>query len=161
MNHIFPKPVAPPKLVKSYGVALGRVFACISALFAVIHLFRIDMLLATIQDTLPNAAHLALIAVLWIVITEVFGIPFLLRMRLSRLTHMLSGFVALVAPLAWLLLSIWAYGLPQPTGQLGSLVPTYGSAWLVVINGIWLGGVFFTLWTLGYNNLKIKDLLKQ
>jgi len=161
MKDIFPKAVKPPKLVKSYAPVLGYVAASILAVIAIVHLFRIDTLVPIINGVLPGANGAAGTFVVVIVLAEVFALPFLLRIKLSPLAHIVSGFLAVLAPLMWTLLSIWAYGSELSTGQLGEFVQTPSTWLLLVANALWLGFNFYTLWALGYNNLKIKDALRK
>ena len=98
--------------------------------------------------------------VILVVLSEVFAIPFLLRVKLSPLAHVVSGFLAVLAPLLWTLLAIWSFGLHDSTGQLGEFVSLPSNLLLICVDMLWLALNFTTLWTLGYNNLKIKNLLK-
>ncbi len=158
MKDIFPKAVKPPKLVKPYAPVLGYVAASILAVVAIIHLFRIDTLVPIINDVLPGANGSAGTFVVVVVLAEVFALPFLLRIKLSPLAHIVSGFLAVLAPLMWMLLAIWSYGTELSVGQFGEFVHM-PSTWLVVIaNAVWLCFNFYTLWSLGYNNLKIPRL---
>lgn len=161
MKDIFPKAVKPPKLVKPYAPILGYVAASILALFAIIHVFRIDTLVPIINTALPGRSTAAGMFVVVVVLAEVFALPFLLRMKLSPLAHICSGFLAVLAPLMWTLLTIWSYGSEFSIGQLGEFVHVPGAWFVVALNFIWLGFNFFTLWTLGYNNLKVKDILRK
>ena len=158
MKDIFPKAVKPPKLVKPYGPLLGYAAAAILALFAIIHLFRIDTLVPIIDDVLPGDTGAAATFVVAIVLAEVFALPFLLRMKLSPLAHICSGFLVILAPLMWTLLAMWSYNAGISTGQLGEFVHLPSTWLLVVANFMWLGYNFYTLWTLGYNNLKIAHI---
>lgn len=161
MKDIFPKAVKPPKLVKPYGPTLGYIAASILAIFAIIHLFRIDTLVPIINDALPGGTGAASTFVVVIVLAEVFALPFLLRMKLSPAAHIVSGFLVVLAPLLWTLLAIWSFGGDSSTGQLGEFVHVPATWYVVVLNFIWLGFNFFTLWALGYNNLKVKDVLRK
>ncbi len=158
---IFPKAVEPPKLVKPYGVQLGWIAAAISISFAVLHMFRIDTLLPIIDRALPGGSTTAIIFVIAVILAEIFALPFLMRMKLSPLAHFKSGFLAVLAPLLWLLVSVWSLGMEYSTGQFGQFASTPSTWPLVLANFAWLTFVFFALWTLGYNNLKVRDLLKK
>lgn len=161
MKNIFPKAVNPPQLVKPYAPVLGYVTSGIVIVLAVLHLFRIDTLLPIVDKVLPNDSTVAGAFVIVVILAEIFALPFLLRVNLSPLAHITSGLLAVLAPLMWSLLSIWAFGLPYSTGELGEFVTLKSTWWLVVLNLIWLSFNFFTLWTLGYNNLKVKDVLRK
>lgn len=161
MKDIFPKPVKPPKLVKAYGPTLGYITAGIFIVFALVHMFRIDTLVPTVDDILPGGSKFASLFVIVVIMAEVFALPFLLRIKLSPLAHICSGFLVILAPLLWTLLSIWAFGADTSTGQLGEFIHVSTSWYVIALNFIWLGFSFYTLWTLGYNNIKIKDALKK
>lgn len=160
MKAIFPKAVHPPKLVKSYGRVLGYIAAAMFVVMALVHMFRIDTLVPIIDKVMPRGLVTAGTFVVVIVLAEVFAIPFLLRLKLSPLAHLFSGFLTILAPLMWSLLTIWTYGLNLSTGQLGEFVSLPTTWWLITVNLVWLTFNFFVLWALGYNNLKIKDVLK-
>lgn len=162
MKDIFPKAVKPPKLVKPYAPILGWIAAGILMLFAIIHLFRIDTLVPIINSILPGGTGTAGTFVVIIVLAEVFALPFLLRMKLSPAAHICSGFLVVLAPLMWTLLAIWSFGsLSFSLGQLGEFVHVSATWQVIILNFVWLSFNFYTLWTLGYNNLKVKDVLRK
>lgn len=161
MKDIFPKAVKAPKLVKPYGPLLGYIAAGVLAVFAILHLFRIDSFVPILNDTLPGGTGAASTFVVVIVLAEVFALPFLLRVKLSPLAHIVSGFLAILAPLMWTLLSIWSYGTEFSVGQLGEFAHVSATWYVIVLNGVWLSFNFYTLWALGYNNLKVKDILRK
>lgn len=156
-----PTAVNPPKLVKKYGPVLGYIATVPLMLFAIIHLFRIDKLIPAVEGALSGNLGLTLCFVVVVILAEVFALPFLFRMKLSPLAQIVSGFLVILAPLLWSLLSLWTYGEDVSTGQLGSFINTPSTWWLIALNLIWLSFNFYTLWALGYNNLKVKDLLKK
>lgn len=160
-KNIFPKAVDPPKLVKPYGVYLGWAATVITVVFAVVHLFRIDTLIPLVDKVLPGATGLAIAFVIVVILAEVFAIPFLTRMKLSPLAHLASGAVVVLGPLLWTLLTIWSFGLPGPTGQFGQFIPAEPNIFLLALNFVWLALNFTSIWALGYNNLKVKELLKK
>lgn len=161
MKNIFPTSVKPPKLVKPYGLWLGRAAAAISTLSALVHLIRIDSLIPLVDNILPGEKVLASLAVILIILAEIFAVPFLLRMKLSPLAHLVSGFQAVFAPLMWTLIAIWATGLTFSTGQLGEFINTSSSPLLVTLNIAWLAFAFYALWALGYNRLNLKSILRK
>lgn len=156
-----PKAINPPKLVKPYGVWFGRAAAAVLVVMALVHLFRIDTLIPILDNVLPGGSGWATFATILIVLSEVFAVPFVLRMKLSLLAHVKSGALVVFAPLWWLLISIWAFGVGVSTGQLGQFVDTPSTVALVTLNVLWLGFNYATLWLLGYNNLSLKGLLKK
>lgn len=158
---VLPKAVNPPSTVKPYGIWLGRVSAVLLIAMAITHLFRIDTFLPILDAVLPGNSLMATAIGFIIVLSEVFAIPFALRMKLSPLAHLLSGALLVLAPLWWLLITIWGYGLVETTGQLGQFANTPGDLTVLLLNGVWTMLSYGTLYALGYNQLKIKDLLRK
>jgi len=156
-----PKAVAPPKLVKPYGVWLGRVAAVVLAGMSLIHLFRIDTFIPILDAALPSGQGFATTIALLVVLSEVFAIPFALRMKLSPLAHIVSGALMVFAPLWWVAISIMTIGLADNTGQLGEFVVTPAS-WLVLgINIAWVLFSYYTLYTLGYDQTRPSRFLRK
>jgi hypothetical protein len=153
--------VAPPKLAKPYGIWLGRAAAFLLVGFALIHLFRIDTFLPILDEVLPGGNGVATFVGLVIIFSEIFAIPFALRIKLSPLTHLKSGALMALAPLWWLLISIWSYGSPASTGQFGEFLDVHASGWLILLNVLWVSFNYYALYTLGYNRLSVKALLRK
>jgi len=156
-----PHATNPPKLVKPSGVWLGRVAAAILVLFALIHLFRIDTFIPILDGVLPGGAGWGTFIALLIILSEIFAVPFALRMKMSLLAHAKSGLLMVLSPFLWLLVCIWAYGTGLSTGQLGQFIETPSNDIVVLLNLGWLGFSYYALWLLGYNNLPLKKLLKK
>lgn len=155
---VLPKSVHPPKPVLPYGHYLGRAAALILVAMTVAHLFRIDTFIPIIDTIIPGAGVAAVSMSLVIILSEVFAIPFALRMKLSPLAHIMSGALVAFAPLWWLLLTVWAYGSGTNTGQLGEFVFVPANGWIIALNAIWVVLAYFTLYALGYNRLKMPKL---
>lgn len=154
------KPTNPPKPVKSYGILLGRLAAVVLVSMAVIHLFRIDTFIPILDEALPGESVAASAAALLIILSEVFAIPFALRMRLSPLAHLVSGALLVLAPLWWVLIDIWTMSLANATGQLGEFANAPSTLWLVLLNVAWLAFNYVALYALGYGRLSTKALKK-
>ena len=158
---ILPKAVDPPKLVKPFGLWLGRVVATLLVIMALVHLFRIDTFLPILDEVLPGGNVAATFMGLVIILSEIFSIPFALRMKLSPLAHLLSGALLVLAPLWWVLVTIWAFGLVESTGQLGQFMAVPASLVVLLLNFVWVVLSYGALYTLGYNRLKVKELLRK
>ncbi len=156
-----PKAIKSPKLVKPYGPILGRAAAFILVLMSLIHLFRIDTLIPILDAALPGGQIIASILTVLIILIEIFAVPFALRMKLSPLGHLVSGAFVVLTPLSWVWVTIWAYGSSAQIGQLGEFVPVYASALVLVVNLIWVTASYYTLYTLGYNRLSVRSLLRK
>lgn len=157
----FPNPTDPPKLVKSHGLWLGRALAVVMIIMVLVHLFRIDTFIPILDDYLPGGKSLAGLVGVLIICSELFALPFLMRMKLSPLAHITSGALVVFAPLWWALLTFLALGLDHSTGQLGEFVKVMPNVSTLVVNTIWLAVSFYALYTLGYNRLKVQDLTKS
>lgn len=157
----FPTAVAPPDLVRPYAVWLGRVAAVLLVCMVVIHLFRIDTFLPTLDAALPSGSGFATFVGLLVILSELFAVPFALRMRLSPLAQALSGALLVFAPLWWVAICIVTVDVAENTGQFGEFFMTASTPALLGINMIW---VFFNataLYLMGYNRLKPAHLLRK
>lgn len=155
-----PQAINPPKLVKPNGVWFGRAAAAVLVLFALLHLFRIDTFIPILDEVLPGGAGWATFIAVLIILSEVFAVPFALRMKLSLLAQAKSGLLIVLAPFLWLLVGIWGFGAGVSTGQLGEFVHTPSDAVYMSLNLIWLGFNYYALWLLGYNNLPLRKLVR-
>lgn len=158
---VLPKSTNPPKLVKPFAVRLGQAAALILIAIALIQLFRIDTFLPILDEILPGGNVAAGFIAVFIILSEVFAIPFALRMKLSPLAHLKSGALVVLAPLWWVLIDIWSLGLADNTGQLGQFVAVPANTFVLLVNVAWLAFSYYTLYTLGYNRLKLRDLLRK
>ena len=159
----FANAIEPPKPLKPYAVWLGRGLAGIMILMVLVHLFRIDTFVPLLDTVMPGGEGWANVFALKIILIELFALPFLLRMRLSPLAHILSGAFVVLAPLWWLLVTIWSWGLEESTGQLGQFIDVHAGVLLVLANAIWLGLSYFALYMLGYDKLAVhlKDIKRR
>lgn len=151
MKFAFPRAVPAPTLRDRRGGVLGFVAAVIMICFALVHLFRIDTFVPELAHVFGgNRTMTAWIGSL-IVIMEVFAIPFLLRIRLSRLAQYCSGLFAVAVPLVWLLIAIWSAGTGVSTAQLGEFLALPSNWLLIAANLVWLLFSYYTIWALGYD----------
>ena len=155
---VLPKAVAPPKPVKTYAATCGRGLAGVVIVLALIHLVRIDQLVQIFDDILPGGSLFAGLAAGGVVLSEVFSVPFLLRMRLSPAAHIVSGALVVLAPLWWMLVLIWTFGLVKTTGLLSGFVDVPSSAVTMIAVLVWLALSYSVIYLLGYNALRIHPL---
>lgn len=158
---VLPKPVNPPKPLKPRAVLLGRVLAAMVVLLTLLQLVRIDRVAVLFDDILPGNEVFAGFAVSLIMISQVFSVPFLLRIKLSPLGHVVSGALVALAPLWWLLVHIWSFGLVESTGQLGGFVDVPSNVFTVSWTLAWLVVSYYTIYLLGYNNLSVRPKTKK
>jgi len=159
----FATAVNPPKLVKPHGLWLGRALAGVMVVMVLVHLFRIDTFVPLLDQNLPGAEGWANVFAMLIILSELFALPFLLRMKLSPLAHIKSGALAVFAPLWWVLITVWSWSMLDSTGELGEFVPVYADPLTLIANLMWLGVSYYTIYLLGYNSLKLnlKDLKRK
>lgn len=158
----FPTSEPAPALRHSFGVTAGRITATILILFALIHLFRIDTFVPALESALGWSSFLAALTAVIIILTEVLALPFLMRMRLSPLFRYISGILSVFAPLIWVLITIWCFGLSVSTGQLGGTTHVEANWPVLLLNIVWLMAAYWTLWALGYEDPKrAKSVPKQ
>ena len=153
--------VDPPKLQNHYGVWFGFLTAMVAVFFAILHLFRVDTLAPIVNTYLPGDIVAANLVTVSIITVEIFSVPFALRMKLSPLAHVVSGLFVVIAPLSWLLLTIWCFGLDVSTGQFGQFAYITSSWVPIVMNSLWLVFCFVTLWVLGYSKYKLPERRKN
>lgn len=158
---VLPRATKPPKLVKPYGLWLGRVAALISMGMALVHLFRIDTFIPILDAALPGGIVVAIFVAKLVILSEIFAIPFALRMKLSPLAHLVSGALLVFAPLWWVAIDVMTVGLARNTGQLGEFVAVPSEPYVLALNALWVIFAYVTLYTLGYDNLKPRSTLKN
>lgn len=158
---VLPRAVAPPEPKKTYGIWLGRFTALVLIVLTLAHLYRIDTFIPLLDDALPSGPAFATASALVIILTELFAIPFALRMHLSPLAHLFSGALIVFAPLWWVAVDILTVGLTVNTAQLGQFVPVPSTYIVLVGNLLWLGLSYLTLYALGYNNLSLRPRLRS
>jgi hypothetical protein len=151
-----PVAIDPPKVRTDYAQWAGWIAGGVLILASLLHLFRIDTFLPLLDKALPGGYTTAALISAIILIVEVFSVPFLLRMKLSPLMHLVSGFNAVLAPLAWLLIAIWGFGHSTSTAEFGEFLKTPSSIPLMMLNTAWLGFNIWTLWLLNYDNIALK-----
>jgi hypothetical protein len=156
-----PRAVAPPKLVKPYGVWLGRIAASLLTVFALVHLFRIDTFIPLLDTVLPRGNGVASLVAMIIILTEIFSIPFALRMKLSPLGQYVSGTFVVLAPFWWVLIDIWSLGIAPDTAQLGQFMVVPGTVAVLLVNIGWMIFSYAVLYTLGYGSINVSKLLRK
>lgn len=151
MKFALPVAVDPPKLRDRRAARLGWVAAAVIIGFALVHLFRIDTFVPELALALGGDRSWAMWLAALIVIMEVFALPFLMRMRLSKLAQYISGGLAIAVPLVWLLIAIWTFETGVSTAQLGEFMALPSTWLLLAVNFIWLAFSYYTVWALGYD----------
>jgi len=145
---VFAKPeaAAPPKTEASKQIAI--LYVILLTIMAVAQLFTFEDFIEIVPTFgLPlGAGALPYLTAPLLVVAEVFAIPFLLRMNVSRAFRWLSMVLGWVAAGAWFVISLWVVLTHQATttiGFLGSVGSLMSGWWAVCLS---LGLVVLAAW---------------
>ncbi len=131
------------KNVKSIAI----LYAGILVVFSVAQLFNFNEFQLLIQSFwLPGGAPLAYFLSGFIIVAEVFALPFLLNMRTSSLMRMTSMVLGWVAAAFWLFMSVWVQLTTNAISNIGFLGTTVSltPGWWTVLFSVAL--VILTMW---------------
>ena len=139
-------PVSQPRTKESGKIAL--LFAGILVVMAVAQLFTFEEFLPLVERfNLPFNIKIIYVIAPLIVVSEVFALPFLLRMRLSTAFRYLSMFLSWLAAGLWLFISLWlaiSYMPVETVGFLGTVI-NFMPGWSSVFISIALA--ILTIWS--------------
>lgn len=133
--------VAPEPRTRD-AATISILYAVILVTFAVAQLFTFEEFLPYVQSLhLPFGDKLSYAFAPILVISEVFAIPFLLRMRLSPAFRYLSMGLGVLAAILWIFLSIWINTSGTKVNSVGFLgdVVTLMPGWWAVFLSLSLG----------------------
>lgn len=123
---IFVETTPAPSARTKNTIIIATVYALILVVMAVGQLYGFEKFIPLIESFgLPGGHGTATLVAGMIVITEVFAVPFLLRMRLSPLMRAASMVFGWLAAALWFKLAIWANVMtsqPEAIGFLGTSV---------------------------------------
>lgn len=106
---IFVQSTTAPKPRTRHSANIALFFAGIVLVMALGQLFSFEKFIPLIESyELPGGAGTALIVACVLVTLEVFALPFLLRMQLSKLMRTVSMVAGWLVVTAWLKLVVWA-----------------------------------------------------
>lgn len=129
-------PASKPRTKESQNVAYF--YAVILVVFALTQLFTFDTFVGLVEDFgFPGGTPIAHLVAGIIVASEVFALPFLLRMRLSPLMRLFSMGLGWLVAVIWLKISLWAVLIDTSAsniGMFGSLVDLVPGWWAVFIS---------------------------
>lgn len=145
---IFPLPAAasPPKTEAVKKVAL--LYAALLTIMAVAQLFTFEEFLQLIPSFhLPLPGSLPYAIAPFLVASEVFALPFLLRMALSPAFRWFSLGLSWVVVIGWLGISLWLVLTRQPVETVGFLgtVGSFTPGWWAILMSVAL--LILALWT--------------
>lgn len=141
-------------------VVVSTVLAGVYALLLVAQIYRIDEVVPQLARLgLPGGARVGLTVYVLLLASQLFAVPYLLRMGGSLTARAVSGALVAVVPWGWLMIHLWMLGVPASTFQLGSMVPAPATLATVMLHIVWLGGALWVLAARGYGRT-IHDLSK-
>lgn len=133
----FVKSTAAPKPRTQQSATIALLFAGILLLMALGQLFSFEKFIPLIESyQLPGGAGAALIVACVLVILEVFSLPFLLRMKLSKLMRVVSMVAGWLVVASWLKLALWANLVVNDVDNIGLFgvhVPLPVGWWVVLV----------------------------
>ena len=145
---ILVKALPAPKPRTKESVKIALLFAGILVVMAVAQLFTFEEFLPLVERfNLPLSPELIYAVGPLIVVSEVFALPFLLRMRLSTAFRYLSMFLSWLAASLWLYISLWlaiSYVPVETVGFLGTVI-NFMPGWSSVFISVAL--VILTIWS--------------
>lgn len=117
---VLPKstPAPTPKTDLSKQIAL--IYAALLVIMSVTQLFTFEDFLKLVSDfNLPLGTSLGHVIAPLLVASEVFALPFLLRMYLSPAFRWFSMFLGWLAAALWLFITIWVVTTGQQVATIG------------------------------------------
>lgn len=151
MKFALSEPANEPRVQTAPQVAL--LFASILIMMVLAQLFEFENFVPLLERfELPGGFGMAVLVAGVIVVSEVFALPFLLRMRLSPLMRIASMICGWVAVTLWLLLTVWLnLTLPgvETVGFLGTRIELPVGWWAVAFAsalGVLCAWVSWGLW---------------
>lgn len=144
---IFAKVTSPPVARTQNTKQITIFYAGLLTVFLVAQLFTFDSFIELIPSlNLPLNGAWAYVVAPLIVASEVFALPYLLRMNLSVAFRWVSMALGLLVPVLWFFICLWVV-LTQPdaesVGFLGTVVAMVPGWWAVMasvalgILGVW------------------------
>lgn len=113
-----------PKTENVKSVAL--LYAGILTVLALMQLFNFTNFITLVESFwLPGGLPFAYFLSAFIVVAEVFALPFLLRMRISGLFRFVSMIFGWIVPAAWFKLSLWLLFTTNAVSNVGLLGTTF------------------------------------
>jgi hypothetical protein len=149
---IFAEAVDAKKPRSPQSVAMARLLAGLFVVMATAQLFEFDGFLALLSTfNLPVSGLSAYILGGVIVVSEVFSLPFLLRLPLSRAFRWVSMVCTWLVGGLWLILSLWlmvAQPAVESTGMLGTiqLIPGWWAVLVSLAFGILAAWASWGMW---------------
>ncbi len=135
---IVAKPTKAPQPRSEASKQISIVYAGLLVVMAVAQLYTFESFLELLQGMeLPVSAGVSVALGSIIVVREVFALPFLLRMSLSKAFRYVSMFLGWLTAALWLFITTWVVAANAPVetvGFLGTLVELIPGWWAVLIS---------------------------
>ena len=149
---IFVKPVAAPKPRTAESRKIATAYAVILVILAVAQLFTFDTFLdLLVTFEFAGGRQMAYFLASLLVVSEVFALPFLLRMAVSPLFRWVSMGFALLSPLIWVKITTWLVIMDVAVtnvGFLGTVVEVMPGWWAVFVSAALTILAAWTAWGL-------------
>ena len=146
-----PHQAKKPKTGESQKIAYA--YAIILVVLVLCQLFTFDKFLTLLQSFgLAGGAAFARFIASILVVSEVFALPFLLRLDLSHLMRVVSMVMGWLVPLVWLGLSLWLVFTINAISNIGflgtvvSLTPGWWAVFISVSLGLMSAWASWGLW---------------
>ena len=140
-----------PKTRDAKRIALF--YAGVLLIMAVAQLFTFDTFLTLVTGFgFPGGVQYAHFLAAFLIVCEVFALPFLLRMRLSVAFRWVSMVFGWLAAVIWIKITVWLVvqdGVTDNVGFLGTVAPTMPGWWAIfmaIVFGILAGWASWGLW---------------
>ena len=150
---ILSKVTAAPKPRTGDSLKIAYAYAFILAIFALCQLFTFEKFIPLLNGfKLPGGMSTANLIGSLLVVSEVFSLAFLLRLKLSDFMRTICMCLSWLVPAIWLFLSLWLVFTPNNVdniGFLGTLVKVLPGWWTVLISvelGIMAAWASWGLW---------------
>lgn len=135
-----------PKTPETAKVVL--LYAGLLIVFAVLQLLSFDGMLRLFESFwMPGGRPFAHFLVMFIIVAEVFALPFLFRMKLSPLARGMSMILGWLVPVLWLMVTLWVLqtlNVVDNIGLLGAMIHIL-PGWCMVCIDLALG--ILAAWT--------------
>lgn len=135
---IFTKATPAGQVKSSDSQKIAYIYAFVLVIFVICQLFTYDDFIRLIESFwLSGSLQLANFLGCLIVTSELFALPFLLRMDLSPLMRIISMVLGWIAPIIWLVLMLWinlTINAISNVGFFGSLVRLTPGWWAVYLS---------------------------
>lgn len=129
-------------------IKIAYVYAAILLVMVVSQLFSFDTFLPLLRTfNLPGGRQFSSLLAALLAATEVFALPFLLRMLLSQAFRWVSMICGWLVAIIWIFLSVWLAvhpGLSNIIGFLGTIVDLMPGVWAV---GVSVGFALLAAWS--------------